>query len=208
MVLRSVFQLRAQGFYVDVGAHHPVRYSNTYYFYQRGWRGINIDAMPGSMEAFARLRPGDINLELGVAEDRAILSYYRFKEPAVNAFCLSQERLAELTASFGLVDKLEIDAVPLAEILRDHLPRGQHIDLLSVDAEGLDLEVLRSNDWHMYRPTIVLAEDLTAFTLAKVLHSPITAFLEKRGYEACAKMHHTILYIDREHVTDTNFREE
>ena len=207
MILHSLFQFRSHGFYVDIGAHHPVRHSNTYSFYQRGWRGINIDAMPGSMEAFARVRPGDVNLELGVAQTRARLTYYRFKEPAVNAFCLTEDRIAELTASFGFLETLEIEAVPLAEILREHLPRGRHIDFLSVDVEGLDLAVLRSNDWQAYRPTIVLAEDLSAFTLGKVLRSPITAFLEKQGYDACAKMHHTILYIERDHVTDTNFRD-
>lgn len=208
MVLHSLFQFRALGFYVDIGAHHPVRHSNTYYFYQRGWRGINIDAMPGSMEAFARLRPGDINLQVGIAQARAALTYYRFKEPAVNAFSLSPERIAELTASFGFLEKLEIQAIPLADVLREHLPRNRHIDFLSVDVEGLDLAVLSSNDWQAYRPTIVLAEDLDAFTLGKVLQSPITVFLGKQGYEPCAKMHHTILYIDRCHVTDNNFWEK
>jgi hypothetical protein len=96
----------------------------------------------------------------------------------------------------------------LVDVLREHLPRDRHIDFLSVDVEGLDLAVLSSNDWQAYRPTIVLAEDLSAFTLGKVLQSPLTAFMEKQGYEPCAKMHHTILYIDRHHLTDNNFRDE
>jgi len=62
-VLYRMFQGRfgRPGFYVDVGAHHPTRFSNTYLFYRMGWRGINLDAMPGSMAAFARARPRDIN---------------------------------------------------------------------------------------------------------------------------------------------------
>src|SRR4051794_10306733 len=63
MVLRRVFNNKRGGFFVDVGAHHPRMYSNTYYFYLRDWRGINIDAMPGGMAAFDRMRPGDINVE-------------------------------------------------------------------------------------------------------------------------------------------------
>jgi hypothetical protein len=54
------------GFYIDVGAHHPFRYSNTHMLYRRGWRGINIDPIPGAKIAFDRFRPGDINLEMGV----------------------------------------------------------------------------------------------------------------------------------------------
>ncbi|WP_233706612.1 FkbM family methyltransferase, partial [Helicobacter marmotae] len=54
------------GFYVDVGAHHPFRYSNTYLFYTWGWMGINIDATPGSMAAFRKHRPRDINIECAI----------------------------------------------------------------------------------------------------------------------------------------------
>src|ERR1700733_13651528 len=56
--------LPSSGFYVDVGAHDPFRFSNTYFFYRRGWSGINIDAMPGSMRRFISHRPRDLNLEL------------------------------------------------------------------------------------------------------------------------------------------------
>ncbi len=49
-----------KGFYVDIGAHHPFRYSNTQFFYEKGWRGINIDATPGSMDRFKDFRPEDI----------------------------------------------------------------------------------------------------------------------------------------------------
>jgi hypothetical protein len=66
MVLRRIFEDQPLGFYVDVGAHHPVRFSTTYFFYRRGCRGINIDATPGSMDAFRRLRPRDINLEVAI----------------------------------------------------------------------------------------------------------------------------------------------
>ncbi len=66
-IVRSLFwEKRDTGFYVDVGAHHPFRFSNTYLFYTQGWRGINIDATPGSMRAFKKHRPRDINLEIGI----------------------------------------------------------------------------------------------------------------------------------------------
>jgi len=45
-----------RGFYVDIGAHHPVRFSNTWMFYKNGWKGINIDPTPGSMKAFNVIR--------------------------------------------------------------------------------------------------------------------------------------------------------
>ncbi len=69
-----------------MGAHHAQRFSNTNYFYWEGWRGINIDAMPGSMEPFKQSRPRDINLEIGVSESAQVLTYYAFNEPALNGF--------------------------------------------------------------------------------------------------------------------------
>lgn len=67
LLLSRILGDKKDGFYVDVGAHHPFRFSNTYLLYKQGWRGINIDAMPGSMKLFNRFRPRDINIECGVA---------------------------------------------------------------------------------------------------------------------------------------------
>jgi len=86
LILLRIFEKKRIGFYVDVGAHHPFRFSNTYRFYLRGWRGINIDPMPGSMRLFNKFRKRDINLELAVGENEDTLIYYMFNEPALNTF--------------------------------------------------------------------------------------------------------------------------
>src|SRR5215510_10661697 len=52
LILARLFEGQRRGFYVDVGAHHPRRFSNTFLLYRRGWRGLNIDAAPGSMRLF------------------------------------------------------------------------------------------------------------------------------------------------------------
>jgi hypothetical protein len=86
VLLRLLEPLKKSGFYVDVGAHHPVRFSNTYFFYLRNWHGINIDPLPGSMALFNRDRPRDINLELAIASEEQTLNYYMCNEPALNTF--------------------------------------------------------------------------------------------------------------------------
>ena len=95
IILRRILgEKKTVGFYIDVGAHHPKRFSNTYHFYKEGWRGINIDAMPGSMKLFRKIRPRDTNLEFAISNKRQNLIYYRFNEPALNSFSktLSIER--------------------------------------------------------------------------------------------------------------------
>lgn len=71
---------------MDVGAHHPKRFSNTHYFYKKGWRGINIDAMPGGMRLFRKIRPKDINLEIAISDKKRVLTYYVFNDHALNGF--------------------------------------------------------------------------------------------------------------------------
>ncbi|NBR70655.1 MAG: hypothetical protein EBT75_00930 [Proteobacteria bacterium] len=70
----------ATGFYIDVGAHHPLRYSNTHMLYRRGWRGINIEPTPGAKKLFDLHRPEDLNLEVAVGRKTAKASFHVFEE--------------------------------------------------------------------------------------------------------------------------------
>jgi len=194
MVLRRTFEAQPIGFYVDIGAHHPERFSNTHFFYCRGWRGINVDAMPGSMEAFARQRPGDINVEAAVSDQKQTLTYFIFKESALNGF--NRELSLERAHKHGLsiIREIPITPVTLAELLEKHLPLGRQIDFLTVDVEGLDMNVLRSNDWERFRPEVVLVEDMSVSSWNQIDASPSTVFLRSVGYEPFASTVHTIFY--------------
>lgn len=195
MVLRRIYESKKSGFYVDVGAHHPKRFSNTYFFYRRGWMGINVDAMPGSMKLFKRWRSRDINLELGVAQQEGVLNYYVFNEPALNGFLadLSEERhLAQNEYFIKEIRKIQVK--PLREILQDNL-KGQIIDFLSVDVEGLDLDVLKSNDWGKYRPKFVLAEILKS-NFHDLNQDSVVLFMKEQGYTVYAKQVNTVFFED------------
>jgi FkbM family methyltransferase len=195
LILAELFAGKRDGFFVDVGAHHPRRFSNTYHFYRfRGWRGINIDAMPGCMKAFDRRRPRDINIEAGVSDVPATLPFFVFNEPALNTF--DPALAAELNAIDGyrIVRRAELRTTTLRSLLDRHLPPGQAIDFLSIDVEGLDGQVLRSNDWDRHRPAVVLVEDNAAKSLLDLAGSATTAYLRDRGYEPVAKTLRTVFY--------------
>ena len=68
LILDRLLRRKPRGYYVDVGAFHPKKFSNTHLFYRRGWSGINIDATPGSMDEFRRVRPRDTNLEIAISD--------------------------------------------------------------------------------------------------------------------------------------------
>jgi FkbM family methyltransferase len=192
LVLARMLEKPDAGFYVDVGAHHPARFSNTHFFYRRGWRGINIDAQPGSMQLFRKHRPRDINIECGVAGKRGTLSYFRFDEPALNTFDESEAKLKD-AAPYRLVDRVEVDVRPLGDILAEFLPAGQAIDFMTVDVEGLELDVLGSNDWNRFRPRIILTESLRTEIL-DIASSPVVRLLDTVGYKPVAKIYDSFFF--------------
>lgn len=196
LLVRRLLNFQEHGFYVDVGAHHPRRFSNTYLFYLQGWRGVNIDASLGSMEPFRQKRPRDINLERAVHDTVCELPFYCFAESALNTF---DAALARFYQSHGwqLVQVRTLVTVPLHQLLRDWLPPGQVIDFLTVDVEGSDLAVLRSNNWERFRPRLVLAEDLQARRWDRCGESPLARFLASSNYEPIAKTLNTVVFFDR-----------
>ncbi len=195
MVLRSFFegQKNYEGFYVDIGAHHPYRFSNTNYFYKKGWRGINVEPTPGAIKAFNMFRRRDINLNIGISGKSDKLLFYCFNEPALNGFSkeVSEDR-NKTSKKYKIIQEIPVETHPLSYVLDNYLPKGQQIDFFTIDVEGLDLEVLRSNDWEKYKPTYILVEDSINFT--SLADSEVNSFLEKQGYRIIAKTLRTLFF--------------
>jgi FkbM family methyltransferase len=196
LILQRIFNDRKDGFYIDIGAHHPKRFSNTYIFYKKGWRGINIDPMPGSMSSFNKYRNGDINLEIGISSKEQELKYFIFNERALNTFNAIEAELKvfENPNKYFLKETKIIKTYSLATILNKYLKESQVIDFLSVDVEGLDLEVLKSNDWNKYKPNYILVEELRS-TLEEVFSkSDVFNFFNELGYSLVSKTVNTSIY--------------
>lgn len=182
VILWHFLRDKREGFYVDVGAHHPYFLSNTARLHNfNGWTGINVEPDERLFQEFLRVRPKDINLCCGVGATDGVQKMAIFEEAAVNSFDAESVRVQ--IAHAGRVPKewREVPVRTLRGILDEHLPAGRTIDLLNVDAEGLDLVVLESNDWSRYRPGIVLVED-HQMNLMAVENSPTFRFMRDLGY--------------------------
>lgn len=193
LIIKRIFENKHFGFYVDVGAHHPKRFSNTYLFYKQGWRGINIEPRPGSKKLFDKFRKKDINIEAAISESEEILTYFEFDDSALNSFDqnLSIERANK--TKYKIIKKLHLKTYKLADILDIYLPAGQKIDFLSIDTEGFDIHILRSNNWEKYRPEIILCED-SEFELSNPEKSEIYKLLIQKHYILLAKTLNTLIF--------------
>lgn len=196
LILKRIFSTNSTGFFVDVGAHHPIRFSNTYYFYKKGWQGVNIEPNPDSLSFFKKYRPKDINVNCGIAKTRGVLSYFMFNEPALNTFDpeVCNSRITD--TPFQHIKTIDINVAPLSEVLAKYCPKDRKIDFLTVDVEGLDFEVLKSNDWETYRPSWVLVEQLNLANVES-LNFEIHVYMKSLNYELFAKTFNTLFYKDK-----------
>lgn len=191
LILARIFEQRSSGYYIDIGAHHPLRFSNTYLFYSRGWHGICVDPSHEAITMFKQKRPRDIALEMGVSNQESELTFYMFDEPALNTFSegLADQRVK--TTAYKRIGTRSVPVRPLKKILDEILLPGTAIDFMTIDVEGLDYQVLASNDWSKYRPRIVLAE-----ALDDAAGERIRSFMAMHHYKVIARTFNTEFYED------------
>ena len=195
VLLRRFFEKQKKGFYVDIGAHHPTRFSSTFLFYKKGWIGINIEPMPKSKTIFDKKRPRDINLQMGISSNNEVLNYYIFKEKALNTFDKSLAYKRKINSK--LLKVLPIKVEKLEKVLDKYLPNGQSIDFMNVDGQGLELEILKSNNWTKYRPRFLLVECLIfqGLPVNSVINSNIENYMKSINYEIFSKTFSTLIYV-------------
>jgi len=198
LILYSFLKYQPSGFFVDVGAHHPFRFSNTFIFYKKGWKGINIDAAPGSMKLFKKHRPRDINLEVGISDKPETKEFYIFDEPAINSFdkTLSNNRASKKNVK--ITRKESIQLVTLNEILSQNNVGEKDIDFLTIDAEGYDFKVIKSVDLTVYKPKIIVVE--TEINFLDPGSNEIVSYLLKYNYKIIAKTKRSLFFSSNENL--------
>lgn len=170
------------GRYIDVGAHHPNRFSVTRHLYQLGWSGVNIDANEDLIKEFKKFRPKDRNICLAVGMAPKY-TFTIFEETAIST--LDAEWKSKFIGENNKVAKeIEVEGRKLREIL-DDLDPLKRIDLLSIDAEGSDLQVLQSLEMDTLEksrfPQWLLLE--AAPPVSNALKTPAVKLAMQWGYE-------------------------
>src|SRR5258707_4977457 len=103
-----------RGFYVDCGAYHPTQHSVTRAFYERGWRGINVEPLPALIREFAEQRTSDFNLAVALSDkaEEAV----EFYEVANTGLSELDPQLAPQHARTGFRNhKITVPTAPLSQ---------------------------------------------------------------------------------------------
>ena len=175
------FEPKTKGFYLDIGAHHPNRFSVTRLLYDKGWSGINVDANPDIAPDFRKWRPRDTFLNFAVGE-RSEYVFTRFEESAISTTNLKWKNKFQAEGNL-ILDEITVPGITLKNLL-EKVPIGTKLDLINLDIEGGDVEALSSLldlDFNLEKlPKWFLIE--TPIGLESVIDSEQVKILTKLGY--------------------------
>ena len=156
VLLARLFPGQTDGFYLDVGANHPVEHSVTKHFSEIGWRGINVEPHPIQFGRLVEDRPRDVNLNLGVSDREGTLTFHQAEASGWSTFSTAQA--ANLRAQGIGYEERPVAVTTLAEICERHVEPGRAIEFLKIDAESHERAVLEGADFDRWRPRAVVVE--------------------------------------------------
>ncbi len=162
LILEAFFPEIEKGTYIDIGANHPVRHSVTKRFYDKGWRGMNIEPNPDLFKLIEKHRPEDINLNIGIGSEPGELSFRIYHSldglAGLSTFSDVMKRAYEKNNSAQTKSYTDIKTkvLPLKNVLSQH--KVGKIDFLRINVEGFEHEVLEGNDWTKFRPQMICIE--------------------------------------------------
>ena len=170
------FKDKKNGFYIDIGCHHPTYINNTYLLYKKNWSGINIDISQFSIDLFNYMRPQDLNYNCAISNKNKIVKIFYQKEFSQ----LSTIKSIQAKSVFqGNIKEKDIQAFSLDEILNRDKYKNTKIDFLNIDVEGADLEVLEGLSFDKFKPELICLE----IHDKEVKKSEIYNFLINKNYE-------------------------
>ena len=191
----------AIGSFVDVGAGQPVRGSNTYYFYKKGWSGTLIDPVDFNLRLTKLFRTRDKFIQNIVSSKNATLNFYEFY-PA--EYSTIEKSVAEALVNRGIKLRSKIDLKPITLASLNLACEPIDATLLSIDVEGHDLEVLQSNNWSGFKPRVICVEENIASS--KQSGSNIANYLMDYGYKFVESTGLTSIYVHSDYIESKNIK--
>lgn len=184
--------------YLDIGAHHPVRINNTFLFYQDGCHGVCVEPNPRLFASLQHVRPKDVCLNVGVGGIRSeAVPFYEMSSDTLSTFSETEAKRYVEEHGQRIVRVADVLVVTPAEILNRYFQGSP--DFISLDVEGLELQILQAFDLTGARPivfcveTITYATDGTGRKLTEVIE-----YLTGAGYMVYADTHINTIFVDQQ----------
>jgi len=177
--------------YMDIGANHPSVLSNTFLFYKMGGSGVVVEPTPHEADLIARQRPRDTLVRGGIAfDDQRRATLFQFEPSVYNTFSEAEARdtyntIRSIGQTIEKRGEIDVPLIPVMDLVNTHFA-SQECHFLSVDVEGVDSMILRSIDWHAFRPWFVCCERPDIDVVGRILRS---------GYSLRAQVPHNAIFV-------------
>lgn len=188
LIINKLLDYKTKGVYLDIGANDPDLLNNTKFFYNKGWSGVNIEPNKTLFDKLSKYRTRDKNLNIGLGPKKDKIPFYEMSEDTLSTF--SKEDVFRMEKEgYKIKSTKKVQVLPLKDIFNKHL-YGVNVDFLSIDVEGFEIEVLKSNDWSKFRASLIIVE---------INHKgeEIMNFLEKNNYSLVYKNHTNGIFSDK-----------
>jgi len=182
--------------YLDIGANDPVIFNNTYLFYRAGCDGVCVEANPDIVKRLRQTRPRDICINAAVSSRvDGSMPLHIFDEGASGLSTLSTDWMQQRVNRGFHVDKtLSVPTRDINSLIESHFATVPHF--LSIDIEGLELDVLTSLDFNRFAPSVICVETFRQSTdNASVKDTRLMRYIEDKGYVLFADTYINTIYI-------------
>ncbi len=181
-------------FYLDIGAGHPIRYSNTLLFYVKGSQGVNVDPNIKNIELYKYLRPKDISCDMLLGDSTNPVDFYVYEQPELNTTNIDKVKKLKLHNIFHLEKKKLIKKNInqfFNEILKNKI---SSINFFNLDVEGSELELIKSINWKLFKPKIISIE-IPFDNIDSIYENEICRILFNNNYKIFSKLYNSLIFI-------------
>lgn len=182
--------------YLDIGTNLPVDFNNTYFFYESGCKGVCVEADPALFDDLSKVRKNDKCLNIGITcDDRREGDFYIFSIPSLNTLSKEEADFRERNGSHKVEKVIRIPLKTINEVLEENFDRTP--DMISIDVEGVDLEILKTLDFEKHRPLAICVETITySENRTERKMTEISDFVTSKGYFVYADTHINTIFVN------------
>jgi FkbM family methyltransferase len=198
-IVAQLLQNISNGFYIDIGAHHPLFESNTFALYKNGWRGINIDLSDVSIKLFKIFRSRDVNICAAISNYTGNCTLYEFDK--ISCINTVDENFAKLLAERTGANYISksISVFTVESILKNLQNKINRVDYLNIDCEGADLLVLLGFPFDKFRPAVITIESHINF-FSSLSSNEVHNYLLSIGYELINVVGPSLVFLDNDKI--------